>query len=113
MSEWHTTEELMTTLGEQLRAQRLRMNLTVEEVAKSTALSINVVRRLEGGEGSTLSSFISVLKALHREDWLTTLQPPVTINPLDMLKRRAPRQRAYKLRKNPDNSRRQHQMAQI
>lgn len=105
MSEWQTTHELMTALGAQLRAQRLRMNLTVEDVAKSTALSINVVRRLESGDGSTLSSFVSVLKALRREDWLATLQPPVTINPLDMLIRRTPRQRAYKPRnKNPTES---------
>lgn len=98
MEEGSTTDELMFELGEQLRAQRLRMNLTLEEVAKSSGLSINVVRRLENGEGSTLSSFVSVLKALRRDDWLSTLQPPVTINPLIMLTQRTPRQRAYKRR---------------
>lgn len=98
MSQEPTVDELMTELGEQLRAQRLRINFTLEDVAQKTGLSINAVRRLEGGDGSTLASFVAVLKALQRASWLRTLQPPVTINPLDMLKQRAPRQRAYKKR---------------
>ena len=49
MNEGHTTNELLAELGEQLRAQRLRLNLTFEEVAKHAGLSINVVRRLESG----------------------------------------------------------------
>ena len=49
----------MLELGEQLRAQRLRMNLTLEDVAKSAGVSINAVRRLELGEGATLGSFVS------------------------------------------------------
>ncbi|MCB4364484.1 helix-turn-helix domain-containing protein [Hydrogenophaga taeniospiralis] len=103
MNEGHTTNELLAELGEQLRAQRLRLNLTLEEVAKHAGLSINVVRRLESGEGSTLASFVTVLRVLRRDEWLSTLQPPVTINPLNMLKKRAPRQRAYKPRKQNPN----------
>lgn len=94
-----TTEELLVGLGEQVRAQRLRVNLTLDEVARSAGLSINVVRRLESGQGTTLESFVSVLKVLGRDDWLSTLQPPVTINPLLMLTQRKPRQRAYKRRR--------------
>jgi len=103
MTQAHTTDELMIALGEQLRAQRLRMNLTLEEVAQGAGVSINVVRRLETGEGSTLSSFVAVLKVLGRADWLDTLQPAVTINPLDMLRRRGPRQRARKPRTPPSS----------
>ena len=98
MNEEHTTAELLGALGEQLRAQRLRLNLTLDEVAQQAGLSINAVRRLETGEGATLSSFVSVLKVLRRDDWLATLQPAVTINPLSMLTAREPRQRAYKPR---------------
>lgn len=96
MDQTNTTAELLMHLGEQLRAQRLRMNLTLEEVAKSAGVSINAVRRLEAGDGSSLSSFVSVLKVLGRADWLSTLKPAVTINPLDMLRQRGPRQRARK-----------------
>ena len=96
MDQANTTAELLMHLGEQLRAQRLRMNLTLEEVAKSAGVSINAVRRLEAGDGSSLSSFVSVLKVLGRADWLSTLKPAVTINPLDLLRQRGPRQRARK-----------------
>lgn len=98
-----TTDELLQNLGEQLRAQRLRLNLTLEEVARHAGLSINVVRRLESGEGSTLASFVSVLKVLKRSDWLATLQPPVTIAPLSLLRQRQPRQRAYKPRRRRED----------
>jgi transcriptional regulator with XRE-family HTH domain len=93
-----TTEELLGELGEQLRAQRLRANLSLEDVAKTTGLSINAVRRLESGQGSTLSSFVSMIKALQRESWLTTLRPAVTISPMAMLTKGTQRQRAYKRR---------------
>ena len=96
MDQSNTTAELLMHLGEQLRAQRLRMNLTLDEVAQSAGVSINAVRRLEAGDGSSLSSFVSVLKVLGRADWLSTLKPAVTINPLDMLRQRGPRQRARK-----------------
>ncbi len=98
MNQVSTTDELLRDLGEQLRAQRLRMNLTLDEVAQGAGVSMNAVRRLEAGDGSTLASFVAVLKVLGRADWLATLQPPVTINPLDMLRQRTPRQRAYKPR---------------
>ena len=101
MNSHNTTDELLLGLGEQLRAQRLRLNLTLDEVAARAGLSINVVRRLESGEGSTLASFVSVLKVLERSDWLSTLQPPVTINPLSLLRQRSPRQRASKPRRPP------------
>lgn len=99
MSEVHTTDELVAELGEQLRAQRLRANLTLDDVAKKTGMSINAVRRLESGAGSTLASFVSVVKALNREAWFSTFKPAVTVNPLQLLAQRQPRQRAYKRRK--------------
>jgi transcriptional regulator with XRE-family HTH domain len=99
MNPSNTTEELLRDLGEQLRSQRLRMNLTLDDVARGAGVSMNVVRRLEAGDGSTLASFVAVLKVLGRADWLATLQPPVTIDPLDMLRQRTPRQRAYRPRK--------------
>ena len=101
MNEVHTTDELVAELGEQLRAQRLRANLTLDDVAKKTGMSINAVRRLESGEGSTLATFVSVVKALNREAWFGTFKPAVTVNPLQMLAQRQPRQRAYKRRKPP------------
>lgn len=96
MDDSHTTQELMLEVGEQLRGQRLRKNLTIDDVAQRAGVSINVVRRLESGEGARLDSFIAVLKVLGRAEWLSTLKPPVTINPLDMLRKSAQRQRASK-----------------
>ena len=81
-------------LGEQLRAARLRRNLTQEELASRAGISRSAVRSLERG-GSTVATLVRVLKALA---WLKSLQPQVTISPLQMLRSSKPRQRARSAR---------------
>lgn len=44
MGQANTTTGRLIHLGEQLRVQRLRMNLTLEEVTQSAAMSLNAVR---------------------------------------------------------------------
>jgi transcriptional regulator with XRE-family HTH domain len=105
MSKRSTIEELEADLGEQLRAERLRSNLRQADLAKSAGISINTLRRLEAGDGSSVTALISVVKALGREAWLASFRPPVTISPLQMLKSTKTRQRAAGTRgSNPEES---------
>ncbi len=89
-----TPDEWEVELGQQLRTLRLRQDLDQRHLAERAGVSLNAVKHLESGRGSTLSSLIKVLRALGREDWLETLAPPVTISPLQMLKAKPRRQRA-------------------
>ena len=89
-------------LGRQIRALRLRENLDQQQLANRAGIALNAVKNLEGGKGATLRSLVQTLRALNREDWIRSLAPPVSISPIQMLKTKAPRQRASRRkRKQP------------
>jgi transcriptional regulator with XRE-family HTH domain len=88
MQLFKTPDELEIELGEQLRAERLRQILTMHDVALSAGVSEQTLRSLENGSGGRLNSFIRVMKALGKEEWLGTFRPAVRISPMDIAKRR-------------------------
>lgn len=94
-----TTEELEAQLGARLRALRLERNLGQATLAARAGVSLNALKHLEGGQGSTLKTLVSVLRALDRLEWLHTIAPVATINPLTMPRAATPRQRATARRK--------------
>ncbi len=89
-----TTEEWGSDLGEQMRALRLRANLDQVSLAERAGIGLTAIKNLESGKGATLKTLIKALRALGRADWLTTLAPPVSISPMQMLKAKPARQRA-------------------
>jgi len=89
-----TPEEWEVELGAQVRAVRLRQNIDQQRLAEQAGVALNVVKRLEGGKGTTLASLIKILRALGRVEWLSTLAPVVSISPLQMLHGKPARQRA-------------------
>lgn len=93
-----TSEEWEGELGRQIRALRLRQNLNQQQLADQAGIALNAVKNLERGEGATLRSLIQVLRVLNRVDWLRALAPVVSISPVQMLKTKAPRQRASRRR---------------
>jgi transcriptional regulator with XRE-family HTH domain len=90
----HTPAELELALGDNLRALRLDCNIDQKSLAEQAGISLRAVKNLEGGLGSTLKSLVAVLRALGREDWLKTIAPVASINPLHMTRAAQPRQRA-------------------
>ena len=89
-----TSDEWEVELGRQLRALRLKQNLDQQQLADQAGVALNAVKNLESGKGATLRSLIQVLRILNRIEWLRTLAPAVSISPVQMLKTKAPRQRA-------------------
>lgn len=89
-----TLAELEVALGENLRSLRLHRNIDQKTLAERAGISVRAIKNLEGGLGSTLKSLICVLRALGREDWLKTIAPVASINPLMMTRSAEPRQRA-------------------
>jgi transcriptional regulator with XRE-family HTH domain len=85
--------ELAAGLGASLRALRLDRNLDQKTVAARAGVSVHALKNLESGKG-TLKTLVSVLRALERESWLTTVAPMATINPLSLPRAATPRQRA-------------------
>lgn len=101
MAEYETSEELEQELGAQIRAARLRRNLTQEELAAKAGVSRVSIRSLEKGDGSSVQTFVRVLKALGLQRWISGLQPEVKVSPLQMLRSSAPRLRVRHA-KRPD-----------
>jgi len=89
-----TTRVLEAELGKQIRTLRLRLDLDQKQLAERAGIALNAVKNLESGKGASLRSLIQVLRILNRTDWLGALAPAVSISPVQMLKTKAPRQRA-------------------
>src|SRR5258708_25240154 len=89
-----TLGESEAELGKQIRTLRLRLDLDQKQLAARAGIALNAVKNLESGKGATLRSLIQVLRILNRTDWLGTLAPTVSISPVQMLKTKAPLQRA-------------------
>ena len=98
-SAYATVSDLEGQLGASLRLLRLDRNLEQATLAERAGISLRSLQRLELGQGSTTHTLISVLRALGREDWLKTIAPVASINPLTMPRTAKPRQRAVGRRK--------------
>lgn len=94
MVNYLTTEEWEIEIGHQVRDIRLRQNIDQQRLAEQAGVALNAVKRLESGKGITLTSFIKILRALGRVEWLNTLAPAISISPMQMLHRKSERQRA-------------------
>ena len=85
-------------LGARIKSLRLRRNITQQELADATALSLGTVKSLEAGRGK-LASLIAVLRELGALQALDSFVPPISISPLQLAKTQGrPRQRASRAR---------------
>jgi hypothetical protein len=57
-------------------------------------VSVRALRNIENGQGSTVKTLLSVVRALGRESWLGTVAPVATVNPLSLTSRASQRVRA-------------------
>jgi len=89
-----TIAEHESELGEQLRNLRLNQNLDQITLSERAGVSVGALKNLESGQGSTLKTLIAVLRVLGREQWLASVAPIATINPLSMPRTTQTRQRA-------------------
>ncbi|MEO7775141.1 MAG: helix-turn-helix transcriptional regulator [Steroidobacteraceae bacterium] len=89
-----SVKEMESDLGASLKALRLDLNIDQHTVATRAGVSIGALKNLEGGRGTTVRTLVSVLRALDRADWLATIAPLGSINPLTHTATATPRQRA-------------------
>jgi len=93
-----SVSDLELQMGENLRRLRLDRNMDQATLAQRAGVSLRSLQRLELGQGSTTHTLLSVLRTLGREEWLNTIAPVATINPLTMPRTATPRLRARKRR---------------
>ena len=90
-------QELEVALGDGIRAQRIEQRLTQDELAVRANVSLGALKNLENGRGSTTGT---LAHALGQDEWLRSLVPSRTFNPLDLIDaRRADPHRARRVRR--------------
>lgn len=88
-------------LGERIKALRLRKNITQQELANATMLSLNSIKALESGRAK-LATIIAVLRELSALDQLENFIPETSISPIQLAKMQGKvRERASGYRKKP------------
>jgi transcriptional regulator with XRE-family HTH domain len=94
-----TDKVIEEEIGERIKSLRLRKNITQNELAKATALSLNVIKSLESGRGK-ISTLIAVLRELKSLDQLNNFIPEISISPLQLARMHGKqKERASKKRK--------------
>jgi transcriptional regulator with XRE-family HTH domain len=68
-----TEPEIRLELGRRIAHQRIKKNITQAELARKSAVGVATLKRLESGDGATLSNFIRVLMSLGFVDDLSSL----------------------------------------
>lgn len=89
---------VLAELGERLRGERLRRNLTQQQLAEDAGVGRMTVQRLEDGESGSLASLIRILRALDELEGLERLLPPAGPSPLQ--EARAPGRRRRRARRS-------------
>jgi ribosome-binding protein aMBF1 (putative translation factor) len=96
--EYMTLAELAAELGTRVRDLRVRHRFSQDELAAQAGLGVRAIRDLERGKGSTVESLLKVLKALDSLEGLSYLAPRPSVDPIALLKQRAPLTRVRKSR---------------
>ncbi len=94
-----SSKELEQSLGESVKQLRLLKNLDRSTLCSRAGVSLNALKNLESGSGSTVRTLILVARALDRLDWLAGLAPLISINPLHMVRGKPQRVRASRRKK--------------
>ena len=89
-----TPEETLANLGDSFKAFRIRRGLDQKKLAARAGISLGALSHLENGQGSTLLSFVKVLRALGLQNGLQQLVPTAVLDPLSLTRQATPRQRA-------------------
>lgn len=96
-------EAIVQEIGKALRAVRLRMNLTQDEVAERAGLDRTTVVQLEKGRSASLLTLIQILRVLEKLDALSGFQEESRMSPIEMVKMMAKtRKRASRTHRKPN-----------
>ena len=81
-----TDQEVMAEVGARLRAQRLRRNVSVEDLAARAGLNRNTVLNAEAGANPRLKTLLRILRALGGLDAIDAFLPPPGVSPLQLMR---------------------------
>ena len=71
-----TKQDILKILGKNIRAARLEENITQEEAAKRSGISLKALRNLEDGVNTSVLTLISVCRTIKKTGWIQQIAPP-------------------------------------
>ena len=83
-----TDPEILTLVGQRLRAWRIQRELTIQELAARASLTPLTVLKAERGENFTFRTFLRILRVLGALDQVDLILPPPPPSPLGLLDRK-------------------------
>lgn len=72
---------IIQKIGEKLKYMRLKQNITQEDLAKESNVSVSTIKKIESGEIGRFDSFIRVLRILGGLDTLEPLIEQAQLSP--------------------------------
>lgn len=82
----NNSEAQLYEIGERISKIRLSHNVSQEDLAKSSGISLRTLKRLEAGENSSLETLIKVLNSLNLNEKLISIFPNTEIRPIERVK---------------------------
>lgn len=76
-----TDSELCNRIGVKIKTVRLKQNMSQDELADKSGVSISTIKRMEDGEVKTLESLIRILRTLGKLDIFIPLVEEVQLSP--------------------------------
>lgn len=76
-----TDIELCNRIGVKMKTVRLKQNMSQEELANKSGVSISTIKRMEDGEVKTLESLIRILRTLGKLDIFIPLVEEEQLSP--------------------------------
>ena len=91
---YSSTNEVLSEIGNRIKAARIAMPATQKEMAEYTNLSQRTISNLETGKDVSFSTIIEVLRALGQLQSLELMIPEQGLRPSQIAKLGKPRERA-------------------
>lgn len=95
-----TNNALLAEIGQRVQKRRLNLNISQEELARTSGVSRTAICHLEAGNSVTLLSLLGILRGLDSLGEIEMFLPPDQISPIQLAKLKGNiRQRARKIKK--------------
>lgn len=85
MWSWKSDIAILEEIGQRIKAERLEANLTQEELAEQSGVSLATIRRLEAGASVSMRQWLMVLRILRMLERLESAFPEKEISPIQLL----------------------------
>lgn len=99
---YSSKDEVLTEIGERIKASRISMSISQKEMAERTNLSQRTISNLENGKDVSFSTIIEVLRELGQLQSLELMIPAQVIRPSQIVELGKPRERVSSKRKQKE-----------